>query len=255
MVALLGSFAVAWVFEPALVARHSKRVDHPVETSFRISGESTEVKPFPSLREAPTIELTVVVPAYNEESRLSLMLEPALKFFDLKHENDQSFTYEIIVVDDGSSDGTAALVLSYVARHGSEKIRLLSLNPNQGKGAAIRKGMLRGRGRYLLMVDADGATEISDFDRLMSEMLKATVETAASAVTTEPVGLAIGSRAHLQHVSMAKRAFYRTVLMKGMHLAVAVLCTTSIKDTQCGFKLFSRRAAYTLFPQMHLERW
>jgi dolichyl-phosphate beta-glucosyltransferase len=203
------------------------------------------------------------------------MLDPCLEFFETKRRSDASFTYEVIVIDDGSTDETGGLVLTYVDRFGSDTVRLLTLRPNQGKGAAIRKGMLAGRGQYLLMADGDGATEISDYDKLMAGMLRTleaeqsqstheetqagkqrqTPSARAASLPKDALGFALGSRAHLQEGSVAQRAFYRTVLMKGMHLCVRLLCTSQIKDTQCGFKLFTRPTADALFSQMHLDRW
>jgi len=279
----------AWVFQPAMVARGSlRRKAAPCESSFPVRGGRSDggkgakgrgersmgdggggvgggkgssrsqggnsgagevvgsTQPFPSILEPASVTLSVVIPAFNEEQRLPLMLDPALEFLMARSKADRAFTFEVIIVDDGSSDGTGELVMSYVDKYGSNLIRLLTLQPNQGKGAAIRKGMLRGRGQYLLMADADGATEISDYARL-DESLR-TVEQGG-------MGVAIGSRAHLEEKSIAQRAFHRTVLMWGMHVCVSVLCTTKVKDTQCGFKLFTRKSAAMLFSNLHLERW
>lgn len=268
-----------WVLQPAIVARRSRRATtDPCELTFpRPIGEGTtcsagdgsvggahgnegmELVAFPSIHEPPTLTQSVIVPAYNEEERMPAMLDPTIAFFEAKCAADSSFSYEIIVVDDGSKDGTADLALRYVRKHGSDKIRLLRLRPNQGKGAAIKKGMLRSRGRYLLMADADGATEIADYDRLYGRCLavEKKVPSPAGAATPEwwTLGASIGSRAHLEKDSVAKRAFYRTVLMWGMHLCVTILCRSEIQDTQCGFKLFTRRTAALIFENLHLERW
>lgn len=126
--------------------------------------------------------------------------------------------------------------------------------------------MLRARGNYLLMVDADGATKASDLGRLMTEVKR---------IERNDLGIAIGSRAHLQESSKAnvslcsahtprevmshmclQRTFFRTVLMHGFHALVEFLCGGhGINDTQCGFKLFTREAAKRLFPVQHIERW
>ena len=88
------------------------------------------------------------------------MLDPCLAYLEERAATVPGFTFEVLVVDDGSSDGTGNVVGRYVRTHGIEKVRLLTLRPNQGKGAAVQKGMLRGRGSLLLMADADGATEV-----------------------------------------------------------------------------------------------
>ena len=102
------------------------------------------------------------------------------------------------------------------------------------------------RGRYILMVDADGATQFSDLKRLQSE---------ASRIESKGFSVAVGSRSHLQSDAVATRSFVRTILMYGFHFLVQSLCVRGISDTQCGFKLFSRAAARLLFPNLHVERW
>lgn len=175
------------------------------------------------------------------------------------------FTYEIIVVDDCSSDDTASIVRESYCR--KDTVRLISLDQNEGKGSAVRRGMLAARGAYLLMADADSATDIRDYDKLMAGMAKldsaawkperqSTVSTRSDCVLVEsPLGVAIGSRAHLAKDSVAHRSLLRTILMTGFHFFVSLLCHSKIKDTQCGFKLFTRRAAHLLFANLHLERW
>jgi dolichyl-phosphate beta-glucosyltransferase len=101
------------------------------------------------------------------------------------------------------------------------------------------------------MVDADGATEITDLGRLEQALDKVKVTSA-----DEAQGVAVGSRAHLQNEAVAKRSLLRTVLMHGFHTLVVVLGgVKDVRDTQCGFKLFTRAAARRLFHNVHLERW
>lgn len=108
--------------------------------------------------------------------------------------------------------------------------------------------MMRARGQYMLMVDADGATQAS----CLSDMLE-----QLRTVEDKGLGIAVGSRAHLhEQDSTAKRKWYRVVLMQGFHLLVSmVIGGGGIKDTQCGFKLFTREAAKRVFPNQHIERW
>ena len=107
---------------------------------------------FPSLSENATVSLSVIVPAYNEDVRLPQMLDEALHFLEAKTKRNLDFSYEIIVVDDGSRDGTCGVVLKYSKRYGTDKVRLLRLHRNHGKGGAVRKGCLRARGAMILMV-------------------------------------------------------------------------------------------------------
>ena len=154
--------------------------------------------------------------------------------------------YEILIVDDGSKDKTSEVALKYVKKYGSDKIRLLTLEKNAGKGGALQMGMLHGRGKYLLMVDADGASKISDL---------ANLETALNSIEDNEHGIAVGSRSHLQENAVAQRAWYRNFLMYAFHFLVAFFAVRGIKDTQCGFKLFTRRTAAILFKNLNLKRW
>ncbi|XP_071127375.1 dolichyl-phosphate beta-glucosyltransferase-like [Mytilus edulis] len=203
---------------------------------------------FPSIHDPPSVDLSVIVPAYNEQDRLPMMMDEALEYLEKRQTESPSFTYEIIIVDDGSSDKTSETGLKYSKKCGTDKVRVLTLEKNRGKGGAIRLGMFVARGKLLLFADADGASKFSDFRKLEVEMKK---------INKKPDNLAIvcGSRAHLEEDSIAQRSFFRTILMKGFHFVVWFLCVRGIKDTQCGFKLLTREAAILLFSNLHVERW
>ncbi|XP_030056260.1 dolichyl-phosphate beta-glucosyltransferase [Microcaecilia unicolor] len=203
---------------------------------------------FPSIHSPPTMHLTVVVPSYNEEKRLPAMLDEALEYLENRQIHDPSFTYEVIVVDDGSKDQTSQVALKYTQQFGSERVRVLSLVKNRGKGGAIRMGVLRSRGKFILMADADGATKFIDIEK---------VENGLQSLQPWPDNMAIscGSRAHLEQDSIAQRSFFRTFLMFGFHFLVWFLCVKGIRDTQCGFKLFTREAALCTFSSLHIDRW
>lgn len=96
-----------------------------------------------------------------------------------------------------------------------------------------------------MFADADGATKFRDFVKLETEMTEKWTEN----------GIVIGSRAHLEDDAIATRSFFRTILMHGFHLLVWLFAVRGVRDTQCGFKLFTRRSARTLFETMHVERW
>lgn len=125
---------------------------------------------------------------------------------------------------------------------------------NVGKGAAVRVGMENAYGKYILMADSDGATDISDLEHLFMYMHHMEIE-ADNGLHRGPAGIVVGSRAHLAKDSIAQRAFYRTILMKGFHLLVMLFATRNVQDTQCGFKLFTKEAAELIFPYMHTRRW
>nr|CAG4645746.1 EOG090X0BIY [Lynceus sp. MCZ IZ 141354] len=210
-----------------------------------------EKEKLPSLDETSSLQLSVIVPAYNEETRLPTMLDECLEFLDKRRKNQPTKTYEVIVVDDGSKDNTCETALKYSAKYGAEKVRVLKLVENRGKGGAVRLGILSSRGSLLLFADADGATTFEDLTKLESEIQSMTKG------KNEEKSLAIvcGSRAHLEKESMATRSLFRTFLMKGFHMLVWLFAVRTVRDTQCGFKLLTRQAARDCFPSLHIERW
>ncbi|KAJ1970328.1 dolichyl-phosphate beta-glucosyltransferase [Dimargaris xerosporica] len=158
-----------------------------------------------------------------------------------------SFSYEILVVDDGSKDETTQVALDYARKHRLNNLRVITFEHNRGKGGAVTQGFLHARGEYILFADADGATEFRDVSKLISQL---------DAIATNKMGIAVGSRSHLQGSdAVVKRSWLRTVLMRSFHAFVYVFGIREIEDTQCGFKLFTRRAAQAIFSNIHVERW
>ena len=219
---------------------------HSLEKSF-VDPSTKERVLFPSINDPPSLHLSVIVPSYNEEKRLPVMLDESLEYFQTRVKREPEFTYEIIVVDDGSKDQTSEVALEYSSRYGCDRIRVLTLTRNRGKGGAVRLGTLSARGRLVLFADADAATDIRDLDRVEKRLRDTT--------NKDGLGISIGSRAHLQEDAVAKRNFFRNLLMYGFHFCVYILCVKNIKDTQCGFKLFTRETAARIFPCIHVERW
>lgn len=213
---------------------------------------SGKKQPFPSITDSPTRSLTVVVPAYNEEKRLPVTLEESLAYLEERAKKDPSFTYEMIIVDDGSKDKTTEVGLGYSKKFGCDKVRVLTLAWNRGKGGAVRMGMFRARGKLLLFADADGATTFSEYDRVEDSLRSACKEESE---VSDALVVSCGSRAHLEEESVATRSFFRTVLMYGFHSLVWLFAVRGVRDTQCGFKLLTRRAARILFNSLHVERW
>lgn len=130
-------------------------------------------------------------------------------------------------------------------------IRVASLVENRGKGGAVTHGLRHVRGKYVLFADADGASKFEDLGKLIREIKK--IE------DTDGRGVAVGSRAHLVgSEEVVKRSFLRNLLMHSFHLLLWILtppATAAIRDTQCGFKLFSRPALPYIVPYMHSESW
>ena len=209
-----------------------------------------KVFPFVDVDKGPTNTttskyLSIIVPAYNEEQRLPVMLDEAIEYLESRSKTDSKFTYEIIVVDDGSTDKTTQVALDYADRYGSDKLRVLTLFKNRGKGGAVRLGVLSSRGERVLFADADGATKFSELAKLEATLNEANLAKR----------IVIGSRAHLEEDAIASRSAIRTFLMHGFHFIVWFFAVRTVRDTQCGFKLFGRKIANQLFTGLHVERW
>ncbi len=171
---------------------------------------------------------SVVIPAFNEADRLPRYLDEVVAYFEGRGE-----PYEVIVVDDGSTDGTPEAV---EARH-HPSVRVLRLGLNSGKGAAVRAGMLAARGACRLFTDADGATPIAELKRLEPAL-------AAGA------DMAIGSRVLVDPaVSVAARS-HRVAAGRVFNWLVARLGVRAVADSQCGFKAFTGAAAERLFGRL-----
>ncbi|XP_061595346.1 dolichyl-phosphate beta-glucosyltransferase-like [Cololabis saira] len=247
VLAALAALALVVVFLIAhLTGGMVNLVRHEKEKYFLTA--TGEERPFPSLHDPQSRELSVVIPAYNEELRMPVMLDEAMEYLEKRQKQNPSFTYEVIVVDDGSKDKTTEVALRYTRKYSADKIRVLTLVQNRGKGGAVRMGTLSSRGKFILMADADGATRFCDVEK---------VEAGLKDLNPGPENLAIscGSRAHLEKDSVAQRSMFRTFLMYGFHFLVWFFCVRGIQDTQCGFKLFTREAALKTFSSLHVERW
>ncbi|KAH7922609.1 glycosyltransferase family 2 protein [Leucogyrophana mollusca] len=222
-------------------------ITRPSEKKYRSHSAPNAPRALPSLSDAGSVDLSVIIPAYNETARMPSMLAttiahlttPALK---------NSRTHELLVVDDGSADGTSDLALKLAKEHPESEIRVITLEKNLGKGGAVRHGMLHARGHRLLMVDADGASRFEDLELLWKAM-------DGVAPKNEPA-VVVGSRAHLVKTeAVVKRSVIRNILMYGLHTILRIVGVGHIRDTQCGFKLFTRRAAQQIFPAQHLATW
>lgn len=178
----------------------------------------------------PVLDYSVVFPAYNETGRLAAPVRAAARWF-----RGQRRSFELIVSDDGSRDGTAALVDEL--RREIPELRLVSSPVNRGKGHAVRLGVRAASGALVLVADADGATPIGEVGALEAEI-------AAGA------DLAIGSRALGGHV---ERRWYRHLIGRCFHALVRLVAVRWVRDTQCGFKLFTAAAARDLFSRARMD--
>lgn len=182
-------------------------------------------------------DLSLVIPAYNEALRLPAFLERTDRHLKMRGK-----PYEVIVVDDGSRDDTAALVTELSCR--LSHIRLIRSAQNTGKGAAVRLGMREAKGRLRLFADADGATAIEEL-------------TSLQLAITRGADLAIGSRTlasrDTRYTVLARR--HRSVLGFFFNAVVRRLGLGGIHDTQCGFKLFRQEVAEDLFSVANVDRY
>jgi dolichyl-phosphate beta-glucosyltransferase len=173
------------------------------------------------------LRLSVIIPCFNEEKRITPTLNQVEAFFLSK-----GYPVEIIAVDDGSQDGTLK-ALEEFSRRATLPVKIISYQPNQGKGHAVRQGVLAAQGDFILFTDADLSTPLEEIDGFFSVFERDEAE------------VVIGSRNLPQ--SQVQRPKGREIMSKGFNFLVRALVLPGIKDTQCGFKCFSRAAALAIF--------
>lgn len=177
-----------------------------------------------------SIDLSIVIPAYNEEYRLPKTLDYILNYL-----KDKDYSYEIIVIDDGSADKTKEIVKSYA--NYPDKIKLIKRNRNHGKGYAIKIGVELAKGKYILYKDADGATPFEEIEKLMKALEAGN-------------DIAIASRGLKE--SNVNDLWYRRITGIAFNLLIKLIVINDFKDTQCGFKLFKGECAREIFKRLIL---
>ena len=177
--------------------------------------------------------ISVVIPAYNEETRIRSTLEKVHSYC-----TDRFGEFEIIIVDDGSSDETSALV-KFLSQH-RENVSLIRYAQNAGKGYAVRRGVLSSRGDLLLICDADLSTPIEELEKLMP-------------FVDDDYDIAIGSRGLGDSRILERQPWYRERMGKTFNFFVRMLAIRGIRDTQCGFKLFKGDIARALFSKSRIN--
>ncbi len=185
--------------------------------------------------------LSVIIPAYNEEERLASTLATTLAYFDGLPE--YAGRYEVLVVDDGSVDATAEIVRSFGGEQ--PQVRLLGYGGNRGKGYAVRHGMLEASGDWRLFCDADLATPPEEFEVVFAAMHGDSGQVVAD--------IGIGSRPLRESNLIVHQPWYRELLGRSFNAVVQMLAVPGIHDTQCGFKIFSRRSAEDVFSRCRLD--
>lgn len=179
--------------------------------------------------------LSVIIPAYNEEKRISETL------FDVdEYLKRQNYEYQVIVIDDGSTDKTAEIVGKLLLR--IKNLALIINERNRGKGYAVKRGLLADRGKYRLFMDADNSTSINQIEKLLSEFPK--------------YHIVIGSRAIMGAKLEPPQPFFRRVLGKIAKTFIRIIMRLpKVKDTQCGFKIFSEKAVNDILPRCGISGW
>lgn len=180
------------------------------------------------LIETPVV--SVVIPAYNESERVVPTIGAIATYMSSRGES-----WELIVVDDGSSDDTVEIVQSLELAN----LRLIEAKQNGGKGKAVRQGMLAARGEVRLFADADQSTPIEQFDKLAAKL-------------QEGYDVAVGSRAADGSQEAAKSPL-RRLLSGGLRTVVRAVFSIGVRDTQCGFKMFTADAAEDLFRRQAID--
>ena len=176
-----------------------------------------------------------IIPAYNESERLATSLPKVFAYI-----RERKIQAEVIVVNDGSTDDTAEIARSFVSRY--PQIRLLENPGNRGKGYSVRNGMLHAHGDVLLFTDADLSSPIYEATKLF-----AAIEGGAD--------VAIGSRWLEAALQTERQPWYRQLYGRLFNLALRMILGLKYRDTQCGFKAFTRAAAQTVFSRQRVERW
>ena len=183
------------------------------------------------------MKASLVIPAYNEARRIEACVRGVAEW---SRARPGGIDWEILLVDDGSTDDTASLARRYAAEEGLD-LKVLGYERNRGKGAAIRVGVLASKGDPVLISDTDLSTPLLEWTKLAERLPAHTV--------------AIGSRALQQELVRKRQAFYRVWLGRAGNSVIQLFAVPGIEDTQCGFKLFQGDAARALFSEAKVDRF
>jgi glycosyltransferase involved in cell wall biosynthesis len=178
-------------------------------------------------------DVSIVVPAYNEESRIGATLDDLAGFLAR-----QRWSWEVRVVDDGSADGTCRIVEEHQRRQPNI---VLQREPHRGKGGAVKAGLLAATARYRFICDADLSMPIAEVARFLPPRV-------------EPFDVAIGSREGVRARRIGEPA-YRHLMGRLFNLTVQWLVLPGIEDSQCGFKMFTADAVRSIFPRVTVDGW
>lgn len=181
-----------------------------------------------------TTDLSIIIPAYNEEK---VILSTVNDIVSTLNKNRKKCNYEIIVIDDGSIDNTAKLIKDIQINN----VKLIQFLKNKGKGAAVKKGMLSANGEFCLYTDADNATPVNNllhFEKYINSY-----------------DVIIGSRVLPESTIIKKQPLYRIIIGRVGNFLIRKILKINYFDTQCGFKLFTKKAVKKVFPKVHSSGW
>jgi len=176
--------------------------------------------------------LSVIVPAYNEEKRIGETLKYIINYL-----SKQEYSWEIVVVDDGSRDRTSQTVKDL----GLAGVRVVRNDPNLGKGGSVKRGMLEAKGEFRLFCDADNATPFEEIEKFWPAINEKNV--------------VIGSRYMKGSNIVIEQTFLRRLLSRLGNILVQIILLPGLPDTQCGFKMFTGESAERIFPRQTVNRW
>lgn len=179
-------------------------------------------------------ELSIIIPAYNEEKRIHKILEAIIKY-----ETDSKRNVETIVVLDGTPDNTLGAAKKYEGK--VKNLMIVDRKENKGKGYTVKEGMEKASGKYMLFCDADNSTPVEQVEKLLKY--------------AEDYEVVIGSR-YIEGSKLAvSQSFFRKMGGRVINLFIRMLAIPGVKDTQCGFKLFQNKAGKEIFKQVTFDRW
>ena len=180
-------------------------------------------------------QYSIVIPAFNEQARIGATLDRVMACVKTR-----GWDAEVLVVNDGSSDGTASIVLEKARRH--SRLRLIENACNHGKGYSVRNGILQARGTIVMFTDADLSAPIEEAERLF-------------AAIAQGADVAIGSRWLDRSRQTLQQPLYRRFFGRCFNWLTRLVMHLPLADTQCGFKAFRRESAQAIFIRQRIERW
>lgn len=180
-------------------------------------------------------KLSAIIPLYNEEKRITTLS----KIYS--YLNKQKFSWEIILVNDGSKDNTKKVATNMIKTNSFKNVQLISYKRNRGKGFAVKKGMLKAKGEYRLFIDIDLSTPIEEFKKFLPFIKK--------------FDIVIGSRKRKGAKLIKRQSRLREILGKGFTRLSRNILNIKVTDFTCGFKCFSAKAAKKIFSRQRINRW